>query len=164
LRPPAENIGLPDSLLSRFDLLFITLDTASQERDFSVAKHVLRMHQWRSTVEYDDEEEASDDERDLEETIFEKNAKTLFKTEGNIISLGFLRKYINYVRETVHPTLSQAACSVIASTYSELRNETQAEYRSLPVTARTLETLIRLATAYAKARLAKEVTKVSVNE
>jgi len=38
---------MPDSLLSRFDLLFIVLDQLDPVYDRSVAEHVLRMHRYQ---------------------------------------------------------------------------------------------------------------------
>jgi DNA replication licensing factor MCM3 len=35
--PPTKNIGMPDSLLSRFDLVFIILDEKNAEKDKKIA-------------------------------------------------------------------------------------------------------------------------------
>lgn len=50
-KSPMDNIGLQDSLLSRFDLLFIVLDSANQDLDRAVSDHVLRMHRYRYNTE-----------------------------------------------------------------------------------------------------------------
>lgn len=46
-KTPMENIGLQDSLLSRFDCLFIMLDNADPESDRMISDHVVRMHRYR---------------------------------------------------------------------------------------------------------------------
>ena len=46
-RKTTENIGLPDSLLSRFDMLFILLDNVTEEHDKMISDHVLRQHRFR---------------------------------------------------------------------------------------------------------------------
>lgn len=53
-----ENIGLQDSLLSRFDLLFIMLDQMDPEQDREISDHVLRMHRYRAPGEQDGDGEA----------------------------------------------------------------------------------------------------------
>lgn len=49
-KTPMENIGLQDSLLSRFDCLFIMLDIADPESDRKISDHVVRMHRYRYAV------------------------------------------------------------------------------------------------------------------
>ena len=40
----SENVDLPNSLLSRFDLLFLILDKADMENDLALSRHVLHVH------------------------------------------------------------------------------------------------------------------------
>ena len=41
---PHKNINLPDSLLSRFDMLFIVLDNMTSTRDLRVGLHCMNIH------------------------------------------------------------------------------------------------------------------------
>ena len=42
----SDNVDLPNSLLSRFDLLFLILDKADMESDLALSKHVLHVHKY----------------------------------------------------------------------------------------------------------------------
>ncbi len=46
-----DNIGMQDSLLSRFDLIFIVLDEMDPDHDRRISEHVLRMHRYRNPGE-----------------------------------------------------------------------------------------------------------------
>ena len=76
-----------------------------------------------------------------------------------VLTIGFIKKYIQYAKSRCHPVLTQGASDWIVGVYSALRNDDLAgnQKRTSPLTARTLETLIRLSTAHAKARLSAHV-------
>ncbi|NXR19204.1 MCM3 factor, partial [Cinclus mexicanus] len=175
-KTPMENIGLQDSLLSRFDLLFIVLDQMDSEQDREISDHVLRMHRYRNPNEQDGdamplgsavEMLATDDpdfmqEEEQELQVYEKHDDLLHgpnRRKEKIVSMEFMRKYI-HVAKMIKPVLTEESASYIAEEYSRLRSQSQTNSdvaRTSPITARTLETLIRLSTAHAKARMNKTV-------
>ncbi|SCU88131.1 LAMI_0D08900g1_1 [Lachancea mirantina] len=187
-KDPHYNIALPDSLLSRFDLLFVVTDDINENTDRAISEHVLRTHRYLPAgylegepirekinlslaVGEDTDEAAEEQEAEDESRVFEKfnpllhaGAK-LAKNKGNrlgtelpqIVSIPFLRKYVQYAKERIVPVLSQSAVDLIIKTYADLRNDKNT--KKSPITARTLETLIRLSSAHAKVRLSKNVER-----
>jgi len=80
------------------------------------------------------------------------------KKTDKIVSVQFMKKYI-HIAKCIKPVLTEAACEMLADEYANLRSDDfeTGVARTQTVTARALETLIRLATAHAKARLSKQV-------
>ncbi|CAK1543804.1 unnamed protein product [Leptosia nina] len=178
-KTPMENIGLQDSLLSRFDLLFVMLDIADAEHDNMISEHVLRMHRYRNPKEQDGEvlpmgstvemlstdNPDNDDNEANDDAIYEKYDPLLHGRTRNkkdqIFTTKFMRKFI-HIAKLIKPKLTQEASDAIADEYAKLRNQDMMESdvaRTQPVTARTLETLIRLATAHAKCRLSSQISE-----
>jgi DNA replication licensing factor MCM3 len=164
-----ENIGLPDSLLSRFDLLFVVLDQIDPESDRRIADHVIRGHRYRpdhgqSGHDSDFDDEDSDDDGDKENrvhSVWQRNRQVVSSESASdphahdMLQHDFLRKYMHFAKTRMKPVLTDRAREFIAYRYAEMRS--RQDERTLPVTARSLETVIRLATAHAKARLSLEV-------
>ncbi|MFQ5818400.1 MAG: LAGLIDADG family homing endonuclease [Candidatus Heimdallarchaeota archaeon] len=50
-KDPADNINLPTTVLSRFDLIFIMQDKPDPKEDRLKARHILRLHERRRVVE-----------------------------------------------------------------------------------------------------------------
>lgn len=166
-----ENIGLPDSLLSRFDLLFVVLDQMDPETDRMIANHVIKGHRYRSDhggaghdSDYDDDD--SDDDMDDGErvhSVWQRNRNDSHVGKysdkdphsNDILQHDFLRKFLHFAKTRIKPELTDGAREFIANRYAEMR--CRQDERTLPVTARTLETVIRLASAHAKARLSNIV-------
>ncbi|KAJ3598806.1 hypothetical protein NHX12_032770 [Muraenolepis orangiensis] len=174
-KSPMDNIGLQDSLLSRFDLLFIVLDNMDPESDKQISEHVLRMHRYRnpgeqegtamplgSTVDiFATGDPNITDAAEQQLQIYEKDGLLHGhrKKREKVVTMEFIRKYI-HVAKLMKPVLTQEASDHIAEEYSKLRSHDQFNSdsaRTMPVTARALETMIRLSTAHAKARMSKSI-------
>ncbi|KAI4677534.1 hypothetical protein J4E81_010916 [Alternaria sp. BMP 2799] len=180
-KDPHRNIALPDSLLSRFDLLFVVTDDIEDARDRQISEHVLRMHRYRQPGTEEGapvREEGSqllgvgletDADANRPTEVYEKfnpmlhSGVTITVGRGanrrtEVLSIPFIKKYIQYAKRE-KPILTKGAADHIVATYSALRNDEldAGTRRTSPITARTLETLIRLSTAHAKARLSKRV-------
>ena len=70
-----------------------------------------------------------------------------------------LRKYIAYARKTANPVLTDEANQVLKEFYVNTRNSNPEEQSTVPITARQLEAIIRLAEASAKIKLKDFVEK-----
>lgn len=163
-------------------ICFIVLDQMDPENDRKISDHVLRMHRYRKPGEQEGEAlpfgvtaetlatqdpEAEDEETDT--PIYEKYDAMLHgqrkDRKERYVSMAFMKKYI-HVAKGIKPRLTKQAADKISNSYSALRdqenvgNETA---KTMPVTARTLETMIRLATAHAKARMSKTVEEDDAN-
>ena len=181
-KDPHRNIALPDSLLSRFDLLFVVTDDIDDFRDRQISEHVLRMHRYRQPgteegapvreqqyqtlgVGLDEENDANQPTQVYEKfNIMLHAGVTVTSGRGSarrvdVLSIPFIKKYIQYAKLQRKPVLTKGAADHIVATYSALRNDELEgnQRKTSPMTARTLETLIRLATAHAKARLSHKV-------
>lgn len=125
---PSQNIGLMESLLTRFDLIFVMLDNLTEKEDRMVAKHVIENHV------------ASE----MDDGVFRENG---------VINQECLRMYLREAK-AFRPVLSEEAGQVLSQAFVGLRQESNA---IVAVTPRVLETLIRLSTAHAKLRMSTTV-------
>ncbi len=126
----AKQVNLAPSLLNRFDCIFILRDLPNKQRDEAIATHVL--HEHKKEVNYD------------------------------IIEKDLLRKYVAYSKQKYDPTLTDEAVKEIKRFYVNLRNQpslTDSGVKPIPISARQLEALVRMAEAHAKIRLSKKVEK-----
>jgi DNA replication licensing factor MCM3 len=181
-KDPHKNIALPDSLLSRFDLLFVVTDDIEDTRDRHVSEHVLRMHRYRQpgteegapvreqgtqslgvSVSNQNETQGPTDVYQKYDAMLHSGVTITSGRGANkkpeILSIPFMKKYIQYAKTRIKPLLTQEASDRIADIYVGLRNDEMEgnQRRTSPLTVRTLETIIRLATAHAKSRLSSRV-------
>jgi replicative DNA helicase Mcm len=127
-----DNIKLPFTIMSRFDLIWILVDTVEATKDRELAQFILGMHRMK---------------------------KDTRKTAVAPIAPEFLKKYIGYANRYVIPQLSADAAEVIENFYVDLRKSAEGGAAPVPITARQLEALVRLAEARAKMALRSNVTK-----
>eukprot|EP01017_Pseudomicrothorax_dubius_P028471 TRINITY_DN3384_c0_g1_i1.p1 TRINITY_DN3384_c0_g1~~TRINITY_DN3384_c0_g1_i1.p1 ORF type:complete len:845 (+),score=264.39 TRINITY_DN3384_c0_g1_i1:66-2600(+) len=174
--PPTKNVGLPDSLLSRFDLIFVVLDQKDAERDRAIAERVTRNHRFVAAADdflgrlaaVDDEDrfvlEPDTNERG-DTPVMERYTPLLHGARQiDIVTQAFLKKYVIFAKGFYRPTLNDEAVDFISQVWTRLRQreveaQTVGALRIMPLTTRTFETIIRLAAAHAKLRLSNVIER-----
>jgi DNA replication licensing factor MCM4 len=134
-----ENIKLPPTLLSRFDLIYLILDSPNVDQDRRLAQHLVGLYYETPNV-----------------------IQPPMDTE-------LLKDYIDYARENIHPSLSDEATEQLLTSYMELRNPPGGNVgnngtRTISATPRQLESLIRTSEAIAKMRYSNVVTRADAWE
>ena len=124
----AQNITLPVTILSRFDLIWILKDQPDSQMDADVAQHILGLHRMLTS---------SEPPLDME----------------------FLKKYISYAKN-IRPVITDEVIERFSDFYVKMRNASVegGEAAAIAITARQLESLVRLAEARARAHLRTEIT------
>ncbi|KAL4303337.1 hypothetical protein GQ457_10G024820 [Hibiscus cannabinus] len=133
-----DNIHLPPTLLSRFDLIYLILDKADEQTDRRLAKHIVSLH-------FEDTEIA----------------------EHDVIDLATLTAYVSYARKNIHPKLSDEAAEELTRGYVEMRkrgNFPGSSKKVITATPRQIESLIRLSEALARIRFSEWVEMRDVTE
>jgi len=126
-RTVAENVPLPVTILSRFDLIFVLRDVPNKEADGKMSKHILEIHRrGASPVEAQ-------------------------------VDAELLRKYISYAKG-IKPVLSDDAIKQLSDFYLAMRSASETEGSPVAITARQLESLVRISEARARVALRREVT------
>ncbi|TDZ27171.1 DNA replication licensing factor mcm4 [Colletotrichum spinosum] len=139
--PVPQNIDLPPTLLSRFDLVYLMLDRVDEKNDSRLARHLLSLY-------LEDKPESA-------------------HTKEDILPVEFLTSYISYARANVNPTISPDAAQELVDQYLEMRKlgqDVRAAEKRITATTRQLESMIRLSEAHARMRLARTVTVADVKE
>jgi replicative DNA helicase Mcm len=125
-RTVAENIALPVTILSRFDLIFVMRDVPEKELDAKMTDHILSLH------------------------------RTGAVPVEPPIPPDLLRKYVSYAK-SFKPVLTDEALSRLRDFYLTMRSASETEGTPIAITARQLESLVRLAEARARVALRKEI-------
>ncbi|KYC53990.1 MAG: Minichromosome maintenance protein MCM [Candidatus Methanofastidiosum methylothiophilum] len=134
-KPLGEQIDLLPTLLSRFDLIFILTDKPKESEDKKIAEHILKLH--------------SNEEDNITPPI---------ETET-------IRKYAIYSKKTIQEiSLTDEAKNRLLEFYVSIRKKGEEKNTPIPITARQLESLIRLSEARARMRLSDKVMVEDVEE
>ncbi|EGS19100.1 putative DNA replication licensing factor [Thermochaetoides thermophila DSM 1495] len=152
-----ENINLPAALLSRFDILFLLLDTPSRDADLQLAKHVAHVHMH------------------MRHPDLNVNGENGSSSEAAIFTPQEVRAYVAHAR-TFRPVVPPAVSEYMVKTYVRMRSaqrRAEQKARTHPnanlnnfghTTPRTLLGVVRLAQALARLRFSNTVSQEDVDE
>lgn len=137
-RPVTENIDLPPTLLSRFDLIYLILDRPNMALDRILAQHLVSLY-------YAEENRVG--------------------RPADFIDQKTFQEYVAFSREEFHPTITEEAGQELVKAYTTMRNVGRGRGRkTISATPRNLESLIRLGEALARMRHSNIVEVRDVQE
>ena len=96
----SEQIDLPPTLLSRFDIIFSMIDRPEAEKDRQLAEHILRGHKVGEIAKRREEGSRAPETREIEEPYMP------------YFSPDFLRKYVAYAKR-IYPVMTDEAMAII---------------------------------------------------
>lgn len=131
-----ENIQLPHTLMSRFDLIFLILDPEDELYDRRLATHLVSLY------------------HTFEERVDHGNAS---------MEMDLLKDYIMFGKTQFRPKLTEESGKALIEAYLEMRKlgSNKGQITAYP---RQLHSLIRLSEAHAKLRFSNLVEAVDVEE
>lgn len=146
----AQQINMPPALISRFDMIFVLLDTPNEDMDSRIAKHILNSHYAG---------ELSEQRKNLpSSTITQEEVDDRMEIVKPVYDADILRKYVAYARRNIFPVMEDEARDHLVKFYMDLRRMGDGKDAPVPVTARQLEALVRLSEASARLRLSNIAT------
>ncbi|KAL2345025.1 hypothetical protein Fmac_006310 [Flemingia macrophylla] len=168
-----ENLKMSAALLSRFDLIFILLDKPDELLDKRLSEHIMALHAGNGQHSPALKKRRGDPSDSRASTLQNAEGVDLGVGSGSLISRlrldpvkdsdfvplpgQLLRKYIAYARSFVFPRMTKPAAAILQKFYLKLRDHSISA-DGTPITARQLESLVRLAEARARLDLREEIT------
>ncbi|KAK4468517.1 hypothetical protein MN116_007716 [Schistosoma mekongi] len=159
-----DNIQLPHTLLSRFDLIFLILDPQDEVYDTRLARHLVGLY-YRGTTPSQIESSQdvpmdNNNNRVLRRprpgaVLLDMDSQT--DEDASFVNGKLLKDYITYAKLKYYPKLTEEAGEYLVREYVEMRKlgSGRGQISAYP---RQLESLVRLAEAHARLRLSNQVT------
>eukprot|EP01059_Diplonema_ambulator_P012794 TRINITY_DN2325_c1_g1_i4.p1 TRINITY_DN2325_c1_g1~~TRINITY_DN2325_c1_g1_i4.p1 ORF type:complete len:838 (+),score=146.15 TRINITY_DN2325_c1_g1_i4:42-2555(+) len=143
-----KNLDISSTLLSRFDLIYLLLDSKDTNLDRALSLHLCNMYTAKGMGK---------DANGVTKPKPETDGLISGRPGAEIFTLSGLTKYIAYAKAKIRPRLSKDAASKLVQCYVEMR-KSRGGRNVVTATTRQLEAMIRISEAHAKMRLSNEVT------
>ncbi|CAH8584752.1 unnamed protein product [Schistosoma mattheei] len=160
-----DNIQLPHTLLSRFDLIFLILDPQDEVYDTRLARHLVGLYYRGTTPSQIDSSQdiPTNSNNNTRGTRRPRPGAVLLDMDSqtdddpSFVNGRLLKDYIAYAKMKYFPKLTEEAGEYLVREYVEMRKlgSGRGQISAYP---RQLESLVRLAEAHARLRLSNHVT------
>jgi DNA replication licensing factor MCM2 len=147
-----ENVDLSETILSRFDCLCVLKDEIDVFKDEALADFVLCSHMANHPTDPN--------------TAVKLRRNLVTALGGNLsakpVNQDILKRYVLYAKTNVTPRVNDMDKDKISQFYAEMREEAK-KAQGIPMTARHLESIVRMAEANARMELRDYVTDRDVD-